>query len=383
MTKNKLLLGAIAAAIVVILGLIVLYAVSPMMAFNALKEAAQTHDKDKLDEVVDFPAVRDGLKSQISAAIIAKIANSPDMKNNPLMAIGALLAPAITDRMVDSVVTPDGLTNMLNNGKLIKEDKPAGSTAQGDKTLESHFEYRTLNRARVSINPKDSPNAKLILTMERRGLFQWKLIRIDIPANVVNDVASPETTASETTTDTTPDPTAGVKMVPYGCMAKAVTDVPSVEDPKSFWKAGSEDEVTQYNVSKKTGEGEFCQHGGYCYPRFQKGTKIEVLKLTNCNIGKAEVLPVGMPEEDDVMYDIDFDRSKNSSQASAEYDLHDKLMKMNLSGVAAGNVEMFYWQQPTSDCAALVRKALNGDQQSQQMLADNPPDYCTWRGPSP
>jgi hypothetical protein len=220
MLKNKLVIGSIFAGIVIALGSVGLYAASPMMAFGTLKDAAIAHDKDKLDEVVDFPAVRENLKSQISTAIVAKVASSPDAQNNPFMAVGALLAPAITDRMVDSVVTPDGLSAMLTNGKLVKADKPAGSAAPGDRSIESHLEYRTLNRARVTINRKDNPSAKLILTMERRGLFEWKLIRIDLPANLLNATSPTENEAAPVEPPNDTNNTKAVKRrakgTPYG-----------------------------------------------------------------------------------------------------------------------------------------------------------------------
>jgi len=51
------------------------------------------------------------------------------------------------------------------------------------------------------------------------------------------------------------------------CEAVALRNAPALEAPSAVIRRGDLDTaITQYRVSKKTGEDQFCSHGGYCYP---------------------------------------------------------------------------------------------------------------------
>jgi hypothetical protein len=174
------------------------YGLSPFLAFKQLRDAAKSGDRDRLEEVVDFPAVRENLKSQFTAGLVRSIGADPKMHGNPFAAVGALLVPAITDRIVDSIVTPDGIAAMLSQGKV---SKPGGepiseSTAANDPPdLETALSYRTLNRFHAELRRRDQPDTTLALTLERRGWFGWRLIRIDIPDSLFR----PDSSASNST----------------------------------------------------------------------------------------------------------------------------------------------------------------------------------------
>lgn len=69
MIKRKhLIAGAVITAVLLVAG----YAGSPFLAVHSLKGAAHKGDADKLSELVDFPAVRESMKSQLQAAMTAK-----------------------------------------------------------------------------------------------------------------------------------------------------------------------------------------------------------------------------------------------------------------------------------------------------------------------
>ena len=54
------------------------YLASPFLAVRQFRNAALAADVDGLDATVDFPAVRESLKSQITVALTAKMANDPE-----------------------------------------------------------------------------------------------------------------------------------------------------------------------------------------------------------------------------------------------------------------------------------------------------------------
>ena len=63
-------------------------------------------------EYVDFPALRDSLKQQVTGLLTRRI----DMQKsgNPLAAIGAMIGVALIGPLVDSYATPDGVAAILN-----------------------------------------------------------------------------------------------------------------------------------------------------------------------------------------------------------------------------------------------------------------------------
>jgi hypothetical protein len=159
------------------------------------------------------------------------------------------------------------------------------------------------------------------------------------------------------------------------CKAIALRDVAAIEDPHSFLSRGAfDDAITQYRVNKITGMTSFCSHGGYCYPDYVRinGKKYPALRLVNCKIG-------GRFDEDqeDVYYSIDVDRSKNSAAALRLDDLDNKFLEMGLCSACADNVARYYVEKPSSQCARLAKKALEGNHEAEEALRSFP-GYCTW-----
>ena len=243
-----------------------------------------------------------------------------------------------------------------------------------------------MDRFRISLRRRDQPDVTLALTLERRGLFAWKLIRIDIPQSLFTPTPSDTTvSAADAASALAPENTAravpsdeSISSASSGselCRVVALVRVPAVEDPKSALGAGEiESEVTQYRVSKKTGVGVFCSHGGYCYRRFVSigGKMTEALQLQKCRIGAKNY-----EDTEEIFYDVDLDRSQNS-QADLQYnDLTNTLLSMGLCSACADNAAQFYRQRPTSECGLLVKSALEGDPASKARLVEFP-DYCHW-----
>lgn len=177
-----------------VLALAAAYFASPLGALYALKSAVQSGSKDRLDALVDFPAVRDDLKSQINARI-AQAVNEPDMKDNPFAGLAALVAPAIVGRMVDMAVTPDGISTLIRDGKIEQasdQSRPVSRPTGGDPTVR-RIGYLTLDRFKVSLDSAGTPPASMSLVLERRGVITWKLIKIELPADAFpKDLSSEE-----------------------------------------------------------------------------------------------------------------------------------------------------------------------------------------------
>ena len=122
---------------------------SPYYAASSLKDAALAGDIDALEAGVDFPGVRDSLKSQMTVALTSEFQNDPKMKDNPFAGLGLMMMPAIIDKAVGAYVTPEGIS------ALVKGAKP-GAIAETETKAEIDYEtdYSGMNRFRVHTRTK-------------------------------------------------------------------------------------------------------------------------------------------------------------------------------------------------------------------------------------
>lgn len=181
------------AALVAVVALGGFYLASPLLAFRAMSEAAEAGDRDGLERTVDFPAVRGDLKEQLNARLLGALNRDSALSDGPFGALGALLGPAIVEQVVNATVTPDGVAAIVRSGKAPLAEIGTGATAApspaepataatADKPKRStRFSYTDLNHFRAATVTADNPDQPLGWVMERRGLFAWKLVRIELP----------------------------------------------------------------------------------------------------------------------------------------------------------------------------------------------------------
>ena len=170
--------GALALAIALPMSA---YIGAPYWTAYSLKQAVAEGDADKIEALTDIADVRSSLKSQISSAFLHKMGADPDLKGNPFVAIGAMIAPAIIDKAVDAYVTPEGLTSLMRGGKL-GDSTPVQSRTNSPYIAEN--EYLGLDRFRVKLLKRDTREAGPSLLFERKGTFEWKLIRIELSSSL-------------------------------------------------------------------------------------------------------------------------------------------------------------------------------------------------------
>lgn len=171
---------AVAVALLLIAG--GFYFGSPYLAVRSLQAAAAGGDKDALEQKVDFPAVRESLKSQMSAALMAKIQTDPAMKDNPFAALGAALLPTMINGMVDALVTPDAIAAAVRGQKPGEKAK-----LEANPDLASETEWVGLDRFRVKSRNTKTDEEGPSLLFERRGFASWKLIKMELPPTLFDN----------------------------------------------------------------------------------------------------------------------------------------------------------------------------------------------------
>jgi hypothetical protein len=161
------------------------YGASPYLAVRGFIAAAKQGDAAKLRGSVDFPAVRADLKPQLAAAVTTRMERDPAMRGNPLAGLGEILMPSILDRIIDSVVTPEGIAALVRAGKVGHGDAASATPHRVDYD----FHYVALDRFDVTLRRQGAVGDPVQLVFERRGLFAWKLVRIALPQSSLTDPA--------------------------------------------------------------------------------------------------------------------------------------------------------------------------------------------------
>lgn len=202
--------------IVVIAALGFAYA-SPYLALNNLKRAADARDAQTVNQDVDFPALRESLKQQVTGLLTRRL--DAHSNGNPLAAIGAMIGVALIGPLVDAYATPDGVAALLNGmpprgnpGERPPEPpappvannpsaaeapapappavptqpdaatnnaNPAATPPQPPQPPQTTAGYRGLNEFVVTYQ-HGAGNARYSAIFAREGLFTWKLAAVDL-----------------------------------------------------------------------------------------------------------------------------------------------------------------------------------------------------------
>lgn len=176
-----------AVAITLVVGLCVAaaYYVSPYWAMQQIQAAAKAGEGDRLATYVDFPAVRESIKSQMQASLTKQMQGA-EMKDNPFAAMGMMLAGGMLGMMVDNMITPDSVASMINSGKA-KRTHPVATPAKNEDQSSKSEElpridrhYEGLSVFKVEMHEPKTDALMLTLVLGRDGWFGWKLKAIRI-----------------------------------------------------------------------------------------------------------------------------------------------------------------------------------------------------------
>lgn len=161
------------------------YFASPGLALRSLKAAAVEGDTAALREQIDFPSLRESLKTQLRAKLAAEITSKKD--DNPFGKLGAVLAMGMVDGMVEGFITPEALRELVLQRKResANSNENLGTSRAEGKELDWEIERDGLDRFYLLPGrSKDEKGPKLIF--ERSGI-SWKLSGIDLSEDQLAD----------------------------------------------------------------------------------------------------------------------------------------------------------------------------------------------------
>lgn len=178
--SKKLVVGLAVAALAVFA---IAWAAAPVLAAQALIRAARAGDADRIEQLVDFPALRQSLKDELTAELAAHMRRDPRLMDSRLGGLGMILAPMLLSGAVDAAVTPEVVAQMVTTAEApdpTVRDQPEPGDAADEDDIHQSWGYRDLNAFAVTLTDRDHPDQRLALIMERRGLFTWKLAAVDL-----------------------------------------------------------------------------------------------------------------------------------------------------------------------------------------------------------
>ncbi len=155
------------------------YAASPYYSLSGLRDAAVAGDADGLEDHVDFSSLRESIKGEFKTKLKEEAAKEDA---NPFLATaGLLMADRVVDGMLDSMMTPSGIAQMIKISKDKSENVGNVVASEDKNTANDKFDDWEVERIGLSefrlTNPKDDQTPVLIF--QRDGLG-WKLSDIDM-----------------------------------------------------------------------------------------------------------------------------------------------------------------------------------------------------------
>lgn len=162
-------IAAIAAALIVIASAGLWYFESPAWTLKGMKDAAQSHDADALNAYIDYPALRESLKAELTARMMAEARKD----NSGFGALGMAFGSAVMGPLIDGLVSPAGMRTALLAER--QENTPLAASAL-------HVPKQPVilrrNFSEFLVASRDQPDSGLVF--KRHGL-SWKLSGVELP----------------------------------------------------------------------------------------------------------------------------------------------------------------------------------------------------------
>jgi hypothetical protein len=169
MTRGKWKIAAAAAALIVIASSALWYFESPAWTLKGIKDAARSRDAEALNAYVDYPALRESLKAELMARMMAETRKD----KSGFGALGMAIGSAMMGPMIDGLVSPAGMRAALLASR--QEKAPAAASA-----LHVPEEPVIVRRSfsEFVVTAKDRPDSGLVF--KRHGL-SWMLSGVELP----------------------------------------------------------------------------------------------------------------------------------------------------------------------------------------------------------
>jgi hypothetical protein len=159
------------------------YFASPLYTLKQMQSAAQANDADRLSAYIDYPTLREDMKSELMAQMLAE----SQKDGGAFGPLGLAIGTAMIGPMIDGMVSPAGVRAMFLSKR--QEAEKAGNQAPAipAKVAEDPvIERRSLSE--FVVRSKSKPDGGMVF---RRHGLSWKLSGMDLPADLSSKPVAP------------------------------------------------------------------------------------------------------------------------------------------------------------------------------------------------
>jgi hypothetical protein len=154
---------------------------SPHRTVDQMRSAIEQRDYQAFSQYVDYPALRESFRGQMAAAL-QEIGDGNPGETGPLGALMRGITTSLVSPMLDVMITPAGVIEMMNAGTpKITQAVITGAITQtptAPKAIpEMKVSYRDWDT--VALNRADLPKNADSFILRRTGLWSWKLAAVE------------------------------------------------------------------------------------------------------------------------------------------------------------------------------------------------------------
>lgn len=167
-------------AVALLLIIALAYVAYPYFALYRLGDAIRSGDSGAVEGKVDWPGLRQGLKDDLNAHFAAKAGTDAD---DTVAALGTMIAGKMIGSVIDSTVTPAGLSVIMQTGRagptVVHDIAPAVPEMQKDRPLPrvASSGFRGLGAFEAEIAPREGEGKPLKIRLELQGGY-WMLTHV-------------------------------------------------------------------------------------------------------------------------------------------------------------------------------------------------------------
>ncbi len=181
----------LAAALACLAVLAAAYYAYPFWIASKLAHAVAVRDRDALEAYVDFPRVREGLKADLNAQLLAgALADNTHPGAALGGAIATLLGPKVVETMVDALVTPAGLVTALA-GQAAVTGHDANDIEKKIRENVRSAGFIAVDRFAIALGDAGEPEdhwARVVLSLS--GLT-WRVTSLRLPDSAFPQLQAP------------------------------------------------------------------------------------------------------------------------------------------------------------------------------------------------
>lgn len=171
-TASRKGLVLLLAAVLLIGGFAVWYVVVPRVALARMALAIEARDHEAVSRYIDYPSLRESLRTELGEVLHARAAG------DRRAALGAAVGQAALGPLIDRIVTPEGVRDLMRGGDALARVMPRDMMPEsGSGPPDLRIRGKGLTEVHVITS---SPSGDVRLMFERT-LLSVRLVGVQLP----------------------------------------------------------------------------------------------------------------------------------------------------------------------------------------------------------